>query len=511
MTPIPCCLGRFPLLDDHIHPLLLFPSDVSPQSLLLCACGVSVGLPFVSLPQVCLGSQMVKLVTMHNTGDIGAKVEWAQEAFAPDLTISPATAFLSPHSESRFELTFHPTRVSRDIRYSGLRCRVEGAEDLQLSVSGECMPQPESEVATLSFDGRVREEVSKKVSLRVHASWLTAPPPCAVRAFLQLMCLLWLCALLARGQVTLIKNDSTTPWVLVPVINNDYWKASTPSVTIAPGATGEWSLLYRPLTLTATATGAGAGAGAGAAAPAAPAAGAKKGAAAPAPAKGEALRLRSHEMAAPHSRSHRAHPLHHPHPPTPVKASSPLYLGCLSPCGASAGAGAGSSTPSSAAAASEVEEAARKLDELYRRPAQHEGSLFFALPNGRALMFKLVGTATAPSVAGTITQSTPAKQNLTFTLPVSNWLKATQRFSVAWEDSLPSTSFRGAKSLDVPALGTREYKMTFYAYKQCKATTVVRFTNESSGEYLLYNVEVNVTAPGMVDVVSLEVRWWPTM
>jgi hypothetical protein len=108
---------------------------------------------------------MVKLVTMHNTGDIGAKVEWAQEAFAPDLTISPATAFLSPHSESRFELTFHPTRVSRDIRYSGLRCRVEGAEDLQLSVSGECMPQPESEVATLSFDGRVREEVSKKVSM----------------------------------------------------------------------------------------------------------------------------------------------------------------------------------------------------------------------------------------------------------------------------------------------------------------------------------------------------------
>jgi hypothetical protein len=77
---------------------------------------------------------------------------------------------------------------------------------------------------------------------------------------------------------------------------------------------------------------------------------------------------------------------------------------------------------------------------------------------------------------------------------------------VTWDDSLPSTSFRGAKSLDVPALGTREYKMTFYAYKQCKATTVVRFTNESSGEYLLYNVEVNVTAPGMVDVVPLEVR-----
>ena len=60
---------------------------------------------------------------------------------------------------------------------------------------------------------------------------------------------------------------------------------------------------------------------------------------------------------------------------------------------------------------------------MYRRPAQHEGTLFFALPNGRALMFKLVGTASAPAVSGTVTQTTPAKQNLSFTLPVTNWLK----------------------------------------------------------------------------------------
>jgi hypothetical protein len=106
---------------------------------------------------------MTKLLTMYNTGDIGAKVEWAAEAFAPDLSISPATAFLSPHSETRFELTFHPTRVSNDIRYSGLRCRVEDAPDLTLSASGECMPQPESEVGVVTFDGRVREETSKKV------------------------------------------------------------------------------------------------------------------------------------------------------------------------------------------------------------------------------------------------------------------------------------------------------------------------------------------------------------
>ena len=72
-------------------------------------------------------------------------------------------------------------------------------------------------------------------------------------------------------QVTLIKNDTTSPWVLVPVINNDYWKPSTPSVTIAPGATGEWTVLYRPLTLTSAG-----GAGGAAAAAAAAAAGGKK-------------------------------------------------------------------------------------------------------------------------------------------------------------------------------------------------------------------------------------------
>jgi hydrocephalus-inducing protein len=396
---------------------------------------------------------MTKMLSIHNTGDIGTKFEWGLEAFAPDLSISPAHGFLPPHSELRFELTFHPARVSRDIRYGGLRCRVEGASDLLLSVSGECVPQPESDVETVSFDARVREEVSKKVSLG--------------------------------------KNDSTTPWVLTPVINNEYWKASTPSVTVAPGATGEYTLLYKPLSMTAGGGGAAAGAAAAAAG------GAKKGGA------------------------------------PPAKGAAPAAA-----AGAGAGAGAGSGSDG---------DLERKQDELYRRPARHEGTLFFALPNGRALLYKLVGSAAAPAAAGNVTHTTPAKQNLLFTLPVTNWLKTTQRFSVTWDDTPVSTSLRGAKSLDVPAQvcsradrcaahvcaraelctrtsgscvcpsrclivlvwlcdvqGTREYKMTFYAYKQCKATTAVKFTNDATGEYVVFNVEVNVTAPGRVDVISME-------
>lgn len=84
-------------------------------------------------------------------------------------------------------------------------------------------------------------------------------------------------------------------------------------------------------------------------------------------------------------------------------------------------------------------------------------------------------------------------------------LQTTQRFSVSWDDTLPSTTLRGAKSLDVPAQGSRDYKMSFYAYKQCKATSTVRFTNDVTGEYMLFTVEITVTAPGKVDVLALEV------
>ena len=53
-------------------------------------------------------------------------------------------------------------------------------------------------------------------------------------------------------------------------------------------------------------------------------------------------------------------------------------------------------------------------------PVPHEGSLFFPLPNGTALLYKLKGVATEPESEGTITETLDAKKQHNFIVAVKN-------------------------------------------------------------------------------------------
>lgn len=55
----------------------------------------------------------------------------------------------------------------------------------------------------------------------------------------------------------------------------------------------------------------------------------------------------------------------------------------------------------------------------------HKGSLFFPLPNGTALLYKLNGIATEPEPEGIISETVQAKKAKFITVPIKNWLKAT--------------------------------------------------------------------------------------
>lgn len=55
------------------------------------------------------------------------------------------------------------------------------------------------------------------------------------------------------------------------------------------------------------------------------------------------------------------------------------------------------------------------------------GSLFFALPDGGAVLYQLEGEAEGPEAASSVDLETPAKTALAFTLPVANWLRRAQR------------------------------------------------------------------------------------
>jgi hypothetical protein len=134
------------------------------------------------------------------------------------------------------------------------------------------------------------------------------------------------------------------------------------------------------------------------------------------------------------------------------------------------------------------------------RPAFHEGTIFFPLPNGKATAYKLMGTAHTADVVGTLQCSVRAQQSFTRVLSVRNWLNAYQRFKVCIRreglEADPTVSIGGARTVDVPAMATRDYKLTFFAHKPNTVTRIFcSFLNEISGESLDYIVVFNVGAP----------------
>lgn len=58
----------------------------------------------------------------------------------------------------------------------------------------------------------------------------------------------------------------------------------------------------------------------------------------------------------------------------------------------------------------------------------HTGSIFFALPNGGGVLFRMEGKATEPRESGTISREVRAKSVHYETFKVTNWLHRAQRF-----------------------------------------------------------------------------------
>jgi len=130
------------------------------------------------------------------------------------------------------------------------------------------------------------------------------------------------------------------------------------------------------------------------------------------------------------------------------------------------------------------------------RPPFHEGSLFFPLPNGKALNYRLVGHASFPDPEGTIEVSVPAKTPFVQPLIVKNWLNIYQRFKVIIEveEKDPGVTLAGSDSVDVPGLTDRKHKLQFYAFKEGETRATITFLNESTGESISYSMVFKVTA-----------------
>ncbi|KAL7750642.1 hypothetical protein RI367_003984 [Sorochytrium milnesiophthora] len=136
---------------------------------------------------------------------------------------------------------------------------------------------------------------------------------------------------------------------------------------------------------------------------------------------------------------------------------------------------------------------------------RHEGSAFFPLPDGSGLLYRLSGVVDKPLPAGTFARELAAKMSITEILPVTNWLKRPQRFRVIMEQqkSDPAVTLKGHDYIDVPGLLTRDYKLTFFSYKEGLFAVKVIFRNEQTQEYLFYNLTFKVTAAGVLSTIDM--------
>ncbi|CAM9551391.1 unnamed protein product, partial [Pylaiella littoralis] len=123
-------------------------------------------------------------------------------------------------------------------------------------------------------------------------------------------------------------------------------------------------------------------------------------------------------------------------------------------------------------------------------------------------LYQLEGEAEGPEAASSVDLETPAKTALAFTLPVANWLRRAQRFNmkaVLEDGSSSSTSLSGAKTIEVPALATKDFALRFLTFKEGVTTATVTFTNSDTDEYLFHRLNFTATPPSVQqETIELE-------
>ena len=136
----------------------------------------------------------------------------------------------------------------------------------------------------------------------------------------------------------------------------------------------------------------------------------------------------------------------------------------------------------------------------------HQGSLFFPLPNGTALLYNLLGVSTEPEAEGQITETVIAKKAQNFVVPVKNWGRQTQRFNAQWKvegEQQPGLFIRGANTFDVAGESHKDYKINFLALRAGQYKFTATFKAADSGEYIFYNFQVTVEDNPDVETIEL--------
>ncbi|KAI9141433.1 hypothetical protein BKA69DRAFT_1166800 [Paraphysoderma sedebokerense] len=169
--------------------------------------GVSLESEIVPFGSVITQSSTTKRIQLHNTGDVGVRFKWDDQAFATDFTIFPTEGYISPNMAVSLQITFHPTKICPDIRYENIECTVEGAASVFLTLTGSCIPVP-GPVDTLRFSVPVRQSEVKSISLI---------------------------------------NRGTNVWCIKPIIDNKFWSGAD-MIIVEPGVSKSYDITFHPMT-----------------------------------------------------------------------------------------------------------------------------------------------------------------------------------------------------------------------------------------------------------------------
>ncbi|CAD5117498.1 DgyrCDS6267 [Dimorphilus gyrociliatus] len=173
--------------------------------------GIEIALDNDSIPfgAVTKDSWSSRKLLLINDGDIGTKFEWDIKKFGPDFSITPVKGDIFPGMKVPFDVRFHPTKVSSDLRYDKLKCSIEGASPLMLTLTGTCVAvMPAREVITLSTN--VRRVETKNISIR---------------------------------------NNSNMHWHLRPIVDGEYFSGPE-TLDVDPQSSRQYELRYAPLLMT---------------------------------------------------------------------------------------------------------------------------------------------------------------------------------------------------------------------------------------------------------------------
>lgn len=99
-----------------------------------------------------------------------------------------------------------------------------------------------------------------------------------------------------------------------------------------------------------------------------------------------------------------------------------------------------------------------------------QGTIYFYLPEGKLLLYNLMGTTSSPVPIKRITAEIPCKTYHTEVLAVKNWLQIPQQFEVITRPIQADTLYKltGNSVIDLTGKGKRDYIWTVYALKEGK-------------------------------------------